>query len=337
MNMSFSQENRDSLIKVVKSKIDSMPNGFAISVALLEEGEVYHIGFIKKENQLVFSELKDSLFEIGSLNKVFTSTVLANEVLNGNLKLNKAVNKAFSYKFNDKIKLTYESLANHTSGLYPLPSNLMPLVLKNPSNPYSEYTEDLFDYYLKEELQVKKNKVPTYAYSNLGAGLLAYSLSKNAEKSFEALLKEHIFEKYNMYSTGYELNTSFVGLDENKNKTENWNLKALKGAGGLISSTNDLAKFISAQFYLDNKELNLTREETFSVNEHMSMGLGWHILYPNAQNKMFWHNGATGGFSSSVRFRSNNKTGIIILTNITYNYVDWEIDELSSILLDLLE
>lgn len=174
---SYGQENKDEFTSFITSKIDSMPNGFANSVALIKDGEVINIGILKENDQFVLQDFKDSLFEIGSLTKVFTSTLLADEVLNRKLKLTKTVNKAFPYPFNNKIKITYQSLANHTSGMYRLPGNMMPFLFSNPDNPYSKYTYELFDEYLKEELQLEKAEKPEYNYSNLGAGLLAYALS----------------------------------------------------------------------------------------------------------------------------------------------------------------
>ena len=120
-----------------------------------------------------------------------------------------------------------------------------------------------------------------------------------------------------MSTSGYESKTSFVGISANESEAENWQFNALKGAGGLISNTNDLARFISAQFSTDNKELNLTRKKTFPVTENMSIGLGWHILKPQTVEEKFWHNGGTGGFTSSISFRTTNKTGVIILSNIS--------------------
>lgn len=188
-NRVSAQQSNDSLIQKISTSIDSMPNGFAISIAILKDGKVDYIGFIKEDDQLTLSNLKDSLFEIGSLTKVFTSTLLADEVVNKNIKLKASVNKAFSFKFNDKIKLSYLDLSNHTSGMYRLPSNIMPMLFENPNNPYSQYSYDLFNDYLKSELQLDDNEVPKYTYSNLGAGLLAYALSNRKGQEFESLLK----------------------------------------------------------------------------------------------------------------------------------------------------
>lgn len=332
------QNNRDSTINIIESRIGSMPEGFVISIALLQKGKTKYIGFIKEGGQLVQKDLKDTLFEIGSLTKVFTSTVLANKVLSGNIKLNNHVNKVFPWKFNNKIKLSYQALANHTSGVYRLPSNIMPFLIKNPENPYKEYSFDLFDTYLQEELQIEKSDDLKYSYSNLGAGLLAYSLSKESNKNFDVLLQELIFTKYNMLSTSYKANTSFSGLGADGNRVGNWEFSAMNGAGGLISNTHDLSQFIMAQFNEENKELTLTRKETFSIAENFSIGLGWHILNPQTEEEKFWHNGGTGGFTSSISFRTANNTGVIILSNISALHKQSSvIDELCFELLDLLD
>lgn len=335
---SYSQESKASFTDFIKKEMDSMPEGFAISVALIKDREVVHIGMLKENDQLVLKDLQDSLFEIGSITKVFTSTLLANEIVNKNIKEKKPVNKVFPFQFNDKIKISYLSLANHTSGMYRLPSNLIPFIAKIPGNPYSEYTYAILDEYLKEELQLDKSEKPKYSYSNLGAGLLAYAISNSKGKKFEDLLEETIFSRYGMTNTSFNGKTSFSGIGPNEEKTGNWQFDALKGAGGLISSTADLSRFIQAQFDSNNIELTLTRKETFTVSENLSIGLGWHIIQPNTKEQMYWHNGGTGGFTSSTVFKTSSKIGVIVLSNISPSHSKGElIDKLCFELLNLLD
>ncbi|MDB4274028.1 beta-lactamase family protein [Algibacter sp.] len=335
---SIGQVKNDSLISFVSSRIDSLQNGFAISIAVIDKDEITYIGLMKENEQIVVKDLKDSLFEIGSLTKVFTSTLLAHEVVNNKLKLTEKINKDFPYKFNNKIKLNYRDLANHTSGLYRLPSNILPALVKNPNNPYSDYSYELFDHYLHKELQLSQSETSRYSYSNLGAGILAYGLSQRREKPFEALLYERVFNQYNMSNTTFDVNTSFHGINAGGKVAENWQFNALKGAGGLISNSSDLSKFIVAQFDTNNCTLSLTREETHSVSDNMSIGLGWHILNPKNSDLKYWHNGGTGGFTSSVSFRVANKTGVIVLSNISaLHKQSIIIDELCFELLDMLK
>jgi len=332
------QMNRDSLLQKIMVRLDSVPDGFAISIATIKDDKVEFIGLIKESDTIILSDLRDSLFEIGSLTKVFTSTVLANEVINGSVRLTDRINKVYPYTFNDKIKLNYLSLANHTSGVYRLPSNILPLLYKNPSNPYSEYSYEMFDSFLKENLQLENTDHSKYSYSNLGAGLLAYSLSKQRKLEFDELLRRIVFEKYSMNSTSYEVKTSFSGLKPDGTKADNWQFNGLKGAGGLVSTAHDLSKFINAQFNVENKELCLTREETFSISDKMSIGLGWHILESNTAEEKYWHNGGTGGFTSSISYRTSNNTGVIVLSNISaLSSKSFIIDEIGFELLELIK
>lgn len=332
------QASNDSQISLVSDKIVSMPNGFVLSLALIKGDEINYIGMVKENGQLLIREFEDSLFEIGSLTKVFTSSLLAHEAVNNNLKLTKPINKLFPYKFNNKIKLSYQALANHTSGVYRLPSNILPLLIRNQDNPYSAYSFDLFDEYLEEELRIQHNDVAKYSYSNLGAGVLAYALSLANDEPFELLLHEIIFSKYEMFNTAFDLKTSFHGINASEETAENWQFNALKGAGGLISNTSDLTKFVIAQFDENDCSLSLTRKVTHSISDTMSIGLGWHVVDPNNSNLKYWHNGGTGGFTSSISFRTSNKTGVIILTNISaLHQKSSVIDELCFELLDILK
>lgn len=334
----YAQLLLDTDLQKITEVVDTMPEGFALSLAIIKDKEVEYLGFLKRNDSIIDLDLRDSLYEIGSITKVFTSTILSTSILNNTLKFSDHVNSVFPYPFKDSIALSYLSLANHTSGMSRLPSNIMPFIFKNRDNPYREYTYAMFDDYLKGEIQLENRDSVKYNYSNLGAGLLAYALSKAHQTPFENLLDEHIFKPYNMHSTSYKLHPSIEGLNPYGAKTSNWQFDALKGAGGIVSNTRDLANFILAQFNSVNVALALSRKETFSVNENMSIGLGWHILEANSESKKYWHNGGTGGYTSSLSFRTSNQTGVVILSNISaMSYQSPSIDKLCFELLDALK
>lgn len=311
------QSLEDPLRELITTRLKDMPDGFAISIALVQNDEVEYIGLIKEKDAWIRKDLRDSLFEIGSLTKVFTSTLLADEAVHNRLKLNKPVNKVFPFKFNDKIKITYQSLANHTSGLYRLPSNMLTLLVKHPEDPYAQYSFGMFDTYLKDQLQLKPNEEQVYEYSNLGAGLLAYALSMRCESSFDQLLEERIFDPYQMRNTAFDKTTYFAGITAEGAEAKNWHFDALKGAGGLISSTSDLSRFVRSQCDTLNSVTALTQKKTHTISENMSIGLGWHMIVKDNSPLKYWHNGGTGGFTSSISFRPSSSTGVIILTNIS--------------------
>ena len=49
----------------------------------------------------------------------------------------------------------------------------------------------------------------------------------------------------------------------------------------------------------------------------MKTGLGWHILQSEAGQKLFWHNGGTGGYSSSMTINTADQIAVIILSNVS--------------------
>ncbi|MEM7109329.1 MAG: serine hydrolase domain-containing protein, partial [Bacteroidota bacterium] len=256
------------------------------------------------------------VFEIGSISKVFTSTLLASTVVQEELKLDDNINDHLEFPIKNEVQLQFLTLANHTSGLPRLPSNLN-LFLVDQSNPYKDYKEPQLIKYLTEQLQLAE---PKYDYSNLGAGLLGYMLTKIHAQSYESLLQEFIAVKYNMNSTttNRDLIASklVAGRNEVGKEVSNWDFAVLKGAGGIFSNVEDLSKFAKAQFDPAHNELALTQQKTITVNEKMSLGLGWHIVKSKSGN-LHWHNGGTGGYTSSMAIDLINKTGVIILSNVS--------------------
>lgn len=314
--------------EIIFSKTKDFPNNTQLSIAIIQNGKTNYYGIIKRNDTIKPIENETKVFEIGSITKVFTSTVLASLVEEGKIKLTDKLNSYYSFPFKDNINLNFKDLANHTSGLPRLPENLD---LSNETNPYKNYGKNQIEEYLK--IFLKLNNVKTYSYSNLGTGLLGYTLGISQKTSFQQLLQKKVFDKYKMknsFVSPQNLNHKLVkGQNSNGEITSNWDWDVLFGAGGILSTTEDLAKFAEAQFNPKNKELALTRTSTFDIDENMKIGLGWHLLKSKIGNELVWHNGGTGGYSSSMTLNTNNKTAVIILSNLSaYHSKMREIDEL---------
>ncbi len=294
-----------------------LPNKTQLSIAVLKNGVVKYYGVIIEKDTLKAIENYNKIFEIGSITKVFTSSVLASLVIDKKINLNDFVNSYYSFPFNNSINIDFLSLANHTSGLPKLPGNLD---LTNESNPYKNYGGNELNDYLSKLMKIENNGKRKYDYSNLGAGLLGHTLGISQKQSFNDLLQKRIFDKYKMNNTFTYLksidNNIVKGLDENGKEVSNWEFDVLFGGGGILSTTEDLVKFSMAQFNPHNKELELTRKPTFDVNENMKIGLGWHILKSTNNFNLIWHNGGTGGYSSSMVLDIEKKNGVIILSNV---------------------
>jgi CubicO group peptidase (beta-lactamase class C family) len=335
---------KDSLITQDQSEImfenaKIFPNHTQIAIALIKNGKINYYGINNERDTISTVENKKSVFEIGSISKVFTSTLLANFVIDGTIKSNENINDYLETPLNNNTEISFVDLANHTSELPPLPTNL-DLTKANPENPYKEYKEKELKEYLTKHLELSNKGVNQY--SNLGAGLLGYTLGKIENDSYESLLQNKIFSKYDMQNSTADISKIkgdiIRGLNSEGKEVPNWELSVLAGAGGIFSTVEDLAYFAISQFDYSNKELKLTREKTFQINDNMDIGLGWHILKSQSDNLWYWHNGGTGGYSSSMVIDDKSKNGIIILSNVSaFNPNMGNIDKLCFELMKTLE
>lgn len=328
-----------AIAKEIYAHSKDFPNRTQLSIAVISKGKVDYYGVIIENDTLRPADNQDKIFEIGSITKVFTSSVLASLVVDNKLKISDFVNTYYPITFNNGIKISFLDLANHTSGLPRLPENLD---LSNEENPYKSYGENELNEYLTKFLKLENNAGKKYSYSNLGAGLLGHTLGLSQKQTFNGLLQERIFKKYTMNNSYTSLegieNKIVKGLDENGQEVSNWEFEVLFGGGGILSTTEDLAKFAQAQFDKKNKALELTRKPTFDINKEMKIGLGWHILKSENDFNLIWHNGGTGGYSSSMVLDVEKKNGIIILSNVSaFNPKMENIDDLCFKLMKMTE
>ena len=320
---SFGQTEKtisENIANILFEKTKDYPKNSEFSIAFIKNENVSYYGFKRVNDTIEYIENSEKVFEIGSITKVFTSTLLANFVLDQKIKLDDPIQNYFNFPLKNK-QLKVIQLANHTSGLPRLPSNLN-LSEVDQSNPYNEYNEDKLKDYLTNELELDSLAGSNYEYSNSGAGILGYLLETQADSDYETLLKKYITSKYGMNNTTTNIKNVqenlIKGRDSIGNETSNWNLNALVGAGGILSNVEDLAKFTIAQFNPGNKELALTIKSTFEIPKYrMEVGLAWNIIKPEPKLTWYMHNGGTGGYSSIMAMDSENKIGIIILSNVS--------------------
>lgn len=319
--------------ELVYKKTKTYPENTQLSIALIKNENVEFLGIKRVNDSIIQTQNRDKIFEIGSISKVFTSTLLSHFVVNEQLELNTPVENILDFDVATNQAITLKQLANHTSGLPRLPSNLN-LFLADPNNPYKNYNEQDLQVYLKEKIGLKQPPGEKYEYSNLGAGLLAYLLGNLSNTSYEDMLQDIIFSKYNMPSSTTDItklkHELVNGLNASGEKTSNWDLNILAGAGAILSSAEDLSQFALAHFDDDTSTLQLSHQPTFTVNDKMKIGLGWHILkVDDSKNELIWHNGGTGGYTSSMALDLKAKNAVIILSNVSAFHKDnRKIDEL---------
>jgi CubicO group peptidase (beta-lactamase class C family) len=270
----------------------------------------------------------NTVFEIGSVTKVFTSLLLADAVRRGEVALTDPVSKYLPP--NVKVperggkKITLVDLATHTSGLPRMPTNFHP---KDPGNPYADFSvAQLYEFLASVELT--RDIGSQYEYSNLGGGLLGHALARRAGTDYETLVRTRILEPLGMKSTAITLSKSMKehltsGHDAGLQKVANWDLPTLAGAGALRSTANDLLTFLAANIGIEKSPLAPSMAAMIAVRRptgtpNLEIGLGWHIWTRNG-HEIIWHNGGTGGYRTWIGFEPKSRTGVVVLSNTSTN------------------
>ena len=244
------------------------------------------------------------------------------------------------YPLKNNLSINLKDLSNHTSGLDRVEKGAIMNTLLNPYQPYSKNTKEWLIKYLKEDIEIDKDKKGKSNYSNLRMGILGYGIEQYTRQEYHNLLRQYIFNKYGMNHSFAEGDTVKYSLFKIYNAEDSiidvWKLNTMKSAGGVYSTTRDMSKFALAQMDSSNKELLLTQKETVKIDKNKGVGMGWHILY-YPKNTYLFHNGAIGfdgGYSSSMSIQVQKKKAVVILSSIDIMSINSNLDKLNMSLLE---
>jgi CubicO group peptidase (beta-lactamase class C family) len=266
----------------------------------------------------------DSVFEIGSITKVFTSTILADMAAKGEVKLDVP---AQTYAPAGMVlpkrggkEITLLNLSEQNSGLPRLPTNLK---LTNAANPYADYsTADLNDFLSHYDLP--RDIGAKFEYSNLGVGILGNLLANRADKPYETLVQERVLKPLGMKMTGITLTPAMqkalvLGHGANGALAANWDLPAFAGAGALRSNMTDMLRFLDANLGEPKTALERAMRDAqkprADAGPNMQIGLNWLTLKTKSGAEIVWHDGGTGGYGSFIGFDPKRNVGVVVLVN----------------------
>lgn len=300
---------------ILADRIDVQKQGVGIAVGIIDPSGRRTVAYGPVD--------ANTVFEIGSVTKVFTSLLLADAVQRGEVSLTDPVSKFLppNVKMPERggKKITLIDLATHTSGLPQFPSNIHP---KDLSNPYADYTvAQLYEFLSSYELT--RDIGSEYGYSSLGGGLLGHVLARRAGTDYETLLRHRVLDPLGMKRTGITQATTTAGHNAALQPVANWDLPTLAGAGALRSTVNDMLTFLAANIGLEKSPLSKAMTSMTAVRRptgvpNLEIALGWHISTLDGQ-EIVWHNGGTGGYRSWIGFDPKSRTGVVVLSNTSTN------------------
>ncbi len=278
-----------------------------------------------------------TIYEIGSISKVFTGILLADAVVAGKLPLDQSIHhllpddaKLQPYRSREKdakeMPISLQHLSTHASGLPRLPGNLK---FSNADNPYADYSLEDLKTFLRSH-RLRREPMKKGEYSNLGVGLLGWLLAEQSKEDYATLLREKITEPLSMDDTMIEipkekLSQFATPYTLDGKATLPWDLPTLVGAGGIRSCVDDMLKFVQANLAPPEEQLGKAIELAWKKQQEpigkgdFAMGLGWMIA---RDGHTHWHTGGTGGFHSAMFVDRRSKTGVVLLANTSNPEVD---------------
>jgi CubicO group peptidase (beta-lactamase class C family) len=264
-----------------------------------------------------------SVFEIGSITKVFTATLLADMIARGEVSLSDPVAKYLPDEVSMPVRgsrqITLLDLVTHHSGLPRVPDN-MPR--SNRLNPFEDYSVERL-YAFLSAYELRRDIGADFEYSNLGVGLLGHALGRAKGMSYEALVRERVLEPLGMSMTGVTLEEESSdwmsdGHDGAGNVVPLWQMSVLEGAGALRSTAEDMLGFLAANMGPPTSSLarsmRVTHEIQKQIDSRRGIGLAWRVERVG-DGTMLFHTGGTAGFQSFIGFDPDKRVGTVVLTN----------------------
>lgn len=311
------------IAQILGDRIGRDQANIGIAVAVIENRETRFVshGTIAADSTIAVDE--HTIFEAGSITKLFTNLLLAQLVNAGRIDLDAPITDYLPEgtilpQQGDRA-ITAFDLATHSAGLSGLPEDLQ---ARGLDNPYSGYgAEGIFAWLASYDLPRPIGE--SFDYSNVGTALLAQAIEHVSGVDFADLLQRNILDPLGMTETslaltGQPLPERASGHDAAGEIVPHWDFDAFAPAGGLLTSAADLAKFIAAasgavdSSMTEDFETMLARTRPAGSD---SIALGWFIT-DTGQGEIVWHNGITGGFRSFAGFERQSGNGVVVLTNM---------------------
>lgn len=268
-------------------------------------------GFVDFDNKIKANT--KTKYKVGSVTKMFTSSIIFQLIEEKKLKLDTKLSKYFP-EVKNADKITIAQMLNHKSGIF-------------------NYTNDAEFKNTKTDAQTKEAMVKRIAafepafepdtkaqYSNSNYLLLGYIIENITKKTYVENLNERIINKIGLKDTKY-----YSKIDPSRNeaysyslndakkweKREEWDASQVGAAGALQSTPEDLTKFIKALF--DGKIISKTSlAEMTKIDQNYGKGI---FVAPFGERKFFTHNGGIEGFTSTVGFYPAENLSFSIIMN----------------------
>lgn len=312
--MSFSQDiaaRLDTLLQAYTAQ--NKFNGTVLvskgGTVLLDKG----YGYRNAANHVLHD--KNSVFQIGSVTKQFTTAIILKLQAEKKLSVQDPISKYFpQYPKGDSI--TIEHLMLHTSGIvnYTNDRTFMQNEVSKPAN-----MEKMIALFRDKPLDFSPGT--KWSYSNSAYSLLGYIIESVTKKHYEQVVRDYIFKPLKMTHSGFdfthlqnkEKSTGYFALNEKDTVTSPIvDSSVAFSAGAIYSTTEDLLRW--HQGLMKNTILTSAQQEKAYTPVKNKYGYGW-IIDSVYGKRVLTHGGGIHGFTSNFSRLPADDICIVLLSN----------------------
>jgi len=288
-----------------------------LSIGIITDGaqHLYHYGETRRGAAVLPSS--NTIYEIGSITKTFTTTLLAQAAVEQRLSLSDDVRRylpgAFPNLNYQGSPITLQHLANHTSRLPTMPSDLWDQPGLDPLMPAKRY-DSRRSFAALRAVRLDGPPGVRFEYSNWGIAILGSVLQRVYQQPYPILLKRFITGPLAMTRTTYgpraeDQKLAAVPYGENGTQAPFQNEGHFGPAGEIRSTLADMIRYLGAQIEEKIPAIKLTHEPTMN-----DIGLGWGVRRRTGFREL-QHNGSTQGFTSNITVFPELKRGLFVIVN----------------------
>lgn len=290
-----------------------------ITVGIIKDGELNFT--VYGENATILPN-HEYIYEIGSVTKTFTTSLLSKALYEGQIKLSDSIDKYLELPNKNRYP-NFQQLVTHTSGYknYYFDWRMAANVLSGEKNDYYGISIARLDG--KIEKIDNPHKDHGFTYSNFGISVVGSALTNIYGKDFASLLNDFIVSELKLGQTRVSDGTGDL--------TGYWNWKqndAYIPAGAIVSTIGDMLRYVQLHLREELPYLSLGHNALEHVQATTkrygkmgiridAVGMGWMM---DNQRNILWHNGATSNFNSYVAFDKDKQIGVVVLSNLSPNY-----------------
>ncbi|SUM53494.1 beta-lactamase [Staphylococcus epidermidis] len=315
----ISNNDVDEIVKSNK-ELGKLPG---VSVVVVDSSNTLYkknFGYIDKKRKVN----SNTLFEVGSNSKAFTSMGILELQEEGKLNIDDPVKKyikdfSMIYKGNEK-DITIKQLMQHTSGIpFESITKIKPDDSKSALNKTVKGLEG-------QEL----NRPPgeKFEYATINYDVLGKIIEEVSGEPYDEYMNS-MFKKYGLNNTKTEnktiKDTYIKGYKLGFAKPNLYNAPTYNGnkpAGYIVMNSTDMSKWLIYQLNNTNFNKYLTKANKVPKENNTYYNSGWYVKYEKNKIASFYHGGSNPNFSSFFLLNKKNDIGIGVLTNLNSAYTE---------------